>query len=664
MSVIPGTDLNLITVTGTFLVGQTGAFPNTAPAQSNVVFAPAQRRLRDEEAVPTDGRIIVLDPVTAHFDATGKLMEAGGASAALDPFIVAAANDPDVDPTGWTYHITETVNGSIVAEYDAIIPYDAAGSTIDITQLVPVAGAGGTVALPLNVVGGVPTLIDGGGGVPQIDPSQLPTLTAGVTSVDGLTGVVSLAGNYAPLVHTHTAAQITDGTTVFAVAAHNHDSAYLDQTEGDARYILKGTPLYRPATQQTTVRTMYWGGQAGHPFVNVGTQGTVDVNDTTVFALGDRSIQLTAPAGGAITDVAAGAGGLTSFDATGKVPVVWLRVENPQEVTRLRVWLGNAANTLGYVWDLVETSDWPYFPDATGLGANEGFVKVALPFGRTVLNNAAPDLGELGTIRVDLGATGASQVDVYWGGIGFADLQNSYEQGVITLVFPGGRKSVLSVAKPYMDKYGYAGVVPAVGEVLRTPGTFGTTHLTLAEAHLLEEASGWEVVSMADSKTIADQTVTQGGTGAVGYTAYVSATQFTDMDAVKTYLYTQGFRSPDLLHYPQGAWDGPARANARSLFGLAVTDNEPSNETLPVSDPWKVRATRFTSSTTLGAMNTFVEQVRSSPGGDWGIVLIEDVVTTPANPWEISTSNFQAFIDKIAAEGVEVFIFSEILAGV
>lgn len=655
MTVIPGTDLNLITITGTFIVGQTGAPPSTTPSQSNVVFTPSQRRLRDEEVPPTDGRVIVLDPFVANFDAAGELMEPGGTSAALDPFVVTATNDPDVDPTGWTFHVTETINGAVVADYDAIIPFDAAGSTVDITELVPVAGSGGTVALPLNVVGGVPTLIDGGGGVPLINPTQLPNTVAGVASVDGFTGVVSLAAIYAALVHNHTAVQITDGGTTFAALSHNHDTAYLDQAEGDARYLLKGTPLYRPATQATAVRSMYWGGNSGHPFVNVGTEGTVNVNNTTVYALGDRSIQLSVPSGAATTDVAAGAGGLTSFDATGWMPVVWLRVENPSVVTSLRVWLGNAANNLGYVWQLVESSAWPYLADATGAANNDGFVKIALPFGRTTLNNNPPDLADLGTIRVDAGGDGSAAAEVYWGGFGFTDLPNIYEQGVITLVFPGGRKSVATQAKPYMDRRGYPGVVPAIGEVLREPGTYSATHLTLAEAHWLEDVSGWEVISYADDKTLAD--------APTGYNSVASSLQYTDMDAIKTYLYTEGFHSPDLLHYPQGAWGTDARANAKSLFGLAVTDTRPTNETLPVSDPWKVRAFRITSTTTSGDLNTFVEQVRSSPGGDWGIALIEDIVTTPTNPWEMSIANFQAFIDKIASEGVEVLTLSEILAG-
>jgi hypothetical protein len=658
MTVIPGTDLNLITITGTYLTT-----PNGDPASGTVTFTPSQQRLRDEEVVPTDGRIIVLDDWVADLDAAGQLMEDGGVDAATDPFVVAATNDPDVDPTGWAYTITETVSG-MVNTFTAVIPYDAAGSTIDITQLVPIQGSSGAVAIPLNVVGGVPTLIDGGGGVPQINPDQLPSLVAGVSSIEGRTGAVTLGDLYAPLAHTHVAAQITDGASVFAPFTHNHDVAYLSQSEGDALYVSVNTPLYRPSTQQTTVRDMYWGGSSGHPFVNVGTGGTVNVNDTTVFALGDRSIKLTSTTGSP-ADVAAGAGGLASFDITGLLPVVWLRVENPSVITQLRVWLGNAANNLGYVWDLVETSDWPYIPDAAGLGPNEGFVRISLPFGRTTLNNAPPDLADLGTIRVDVTGTGASEAIVYWGGIGFADLQNLYPTGAITLLFPGGRKSCLTQAKSYMDRRGYAGVIPIVTETLRDPGTYSATYLTLAEAHMLEDMSGWEIVTSAHSKTVADQTTNQGGSGDTGYTAYASPQQVSDMNAAKTYLYSQGFRSPDLLHYPQGAWDAAARLNAKAIFGLAVTDNEPgSNETLPVADPAKVRATRFTSSTTSGQMDTFVEQIRSSPGGDWGIVLIEDIVTTPANPWEISTANFQAFIDKIAAEGVEVFTLSEILAGV
>lgn len=119
---MPFTDLRVIRVTGTYLLFD-GSF-----ASGQVQFdAPASLKgLQDA----LGNQIIVPESITVQLDGVGHI--------AVN---LPASNDPLVTPTGFTYHVTETIHNTAHTprEYDVVIPYDAPSLTIDLADLVPVA---------------------------------------------------------------------------------------------------------------------------------------------------------------------------------------------------------------------------------------------------------------------------------------------------------------------------------------------------------------------------------------------------------------------------------------------------------------------------------------------------------------------------------------------
>jgi hypothetical protein len=472
------------------------------------------------------------------------------------------------------------------------------------------------------------------------------------TNVDGLS---SLLDGKADVAHQHFVNDIQDIAEVGKTGSYDD---LLDVPDFDNLYVGVGTPLFKPSLPTIGIAKMMWGGGA-HGFVNVGTGGVVDINDTSDFALGDRSIKLTATTSSA-TDVAAGAGGLTPIDVTGMVPVIWLKVENIAAITNLRLWIGEGATPDAYVWQIKETSSWPWVKDATGSAAGEGWYRISLPYGKTVTNGTPPiDLSVINYVRLEMSANGTGTAVVHWGGLGFAAVQDEYPNGVITLRMDDLLASQHDTVAPILDKYGYACTAYAIAQTLRDGAVAFPDYCTLSEAHKLEELHGWEIGSHANTMAVHNQVANQGGAGNNGYTAYSSDAQLLDMYAVRQYLFDNGFRAPHHFAYPQGAWDEVVRANVRKLFTTGMTMNAPTYETIPVSEPSKLRSIVVTNTHTLANVQGFVDQIKD--GKDWGVICFHDIVTTPTTTYQWSTADFEDLIDYIAAEGIPVRVVSEVV---
>lgn len=142
----------LVTVTGTFV------HPDNSPAAGYVMFTPQPGVVADS----SDDNLIVATPVTAELDGTGSFSVQ-----------VAASDDPALDPTGWTYEVTEAIVGRPIRTYyvDIIAP-----GPHDLFDLAPVPA----------VIGGF-RLIPGPPG---------PAASNIVQSVDGRIGAVTLTDRY------------------------------------------------------------------------------------------------------------------------------------------------------------------------------------------------------------------------------------------------------------------------------------------------------------------------------------------------------------------------------------------------------------------------------------------------------------------------------------
>jgi hypothetical protein len=131
-------------------------------------------------------------------------------------------NDTNLFPSGFAYIVQERFNSGLLRTYKIYLPsgntpfdlptasqYDPGDSGLAVVNSIN--GLTGIVTLTTALLGAIPLTqkaavngvasLDSGGHVPV---AQLPAGTAGVTSVDGRGGVVTLSDLYAAIVHSHT----------------------------------------------------------------------------------------------------------------------------------------------------------------------------------------------------------------------------------------------------------------------------------------------------------------------------------------------------------------------------------------------------------------------------------------------------------------------------
>lgn len=150
----------------------------------------------DSEGNPETGNIKIRARQTIASSADNTMVSIGSQIVALDSngqisVDLIPTNDPDWSPSGWTYHIIESLSSGSGRRFFIEVPYDTLGGTLDIADapIIPDEEAVVGSYIPLSqkgAVGGVASL-DGTGKVPT---SQLPAASGGdaVESVNGDVG--------------------------------------------------------------------------------------------------------------------------------------------------------------------------------------------------------------------------------------------------------------------------------------------------------------------------------------------------------------------------------------------------------------------------------------------------------------------------------------------
>lgn len=176
--------------------------------------------------VVAGGATITMDPVTGRVVA-GQLLAADGTS----PLILAATDDVDLQPTGWTYRVDIAVGSRRRPSYYAELPSDPSPRvlhTLAPLDVPPVTGiplvrsvngvfpdASGDVAVSGGGGGGVPTTrrvnsgtgLTGGG---DLSADRTLVVTYGTSSTSAARGDdARLSDARAPLTHTHTESDVT-----------------------------------------------------------------------------------------------------------------------------------------------------------------------------------------------------------------------------------------------------------------------------------------------------------------------------------------------------------------------------------------------------------------------------------------------------------------------
>lgn len=225
---------------------------------------------------PAVGGHVIFDPGQRVEDATGGLIMEGPAVCPIDstgvmkPAVLPYTDDTDLSPTGFSYTVTETVNGQPVTTYQIELP-STLGATVDLSTLAPATsppeptafGTANTWTGTQTFAGNPPMIVPSGanGDVLTVDAEgnvtpQAPTGGDGGGSVDSVTAgdasmTVGGTGS-SPTVETGRLDQIATlhpPTSAVAMNGQKHTGLGNGSASGDSvAYGQLGTAAFQPAS--------------------------------------------------------------------------------------------------------------------------------------------------------------------------------------------------------------------------------------------------------------------------------------------------------------------------------------------------------------------------------------------------------------------------------
>jgi peptidoglycan/xylan/chitin deacetylase (PgdA/CDA1 family) len=174
----------------------------------------------------------------------------------------------------------------------------------------------------------------------------------------------------------------------------------------------------------------------------------------------------------------------------------------------------------------------------------------------------------------------------------------------------------------------------------------GPDRLNLTQLKNLQDLNGWDIASHSYSHS--------------NLTSIPSSEIEIELQLSQQFLLNNGFQNAAVhFAYPYGEFDnGSLKSQVQKYYKTARTA-EGEFETLPPSDPYRLRAMVVTNSTTPSEVS---ERVQSAiANGDWLILVFHRIVESDADEeFKYLASDLRAIVDDVASRGVDVMTVSEV----
>lgn len=381
----------------------------------------------------------------------------------------------------------------------------------------------------------------------------------------------------------------------------------------------------------------------GHGWTNTGL-GTVSLESTNTYALGDRCVFITTN----------GAGGWASvdhtgpFDLTGKELVVWVRTAATFKVAECELLLGDDALANYY------RLPWILDPAGGGDSAANSLIRAHEWFALTVnfqdaIATGAPDRAAIERIRFRVRDTNSVN-QVYLGGVAARPLSERFPNGALTFWFDDGYANNYTAARPALDRYGFPATLSVIRERVGTAG-----HLTLDQIRALQDLSGWEIALHADTEAV----------HTADFTNISAAAQIADLKAQQKWLADRGLRGYLTTAYPKGAYnpvEGAAsntHAQMRQHVVAARGTWDRGRETLPPADPLRLRQKYVVRTTTPASLEPLIDAAHAERG--WLILTFHSIIAGAASTIEYTPANLAAIAAYAASVGIPVMTCGDVM---
>lgn len=395
--------------------------------------------------------------------------------------------------------------------------------------------------------------------------------------------------------------------------------------------------------------------QSGHGWTKSGATGTV-ADDTSVFSQGSQSIKVTTDNVTAdTTRIRSGTLG-TTLDLSVNNLLVKLRAANINFVKAIGVDTTSDAfsTTHGYLAFLG-------FASMNVLSSDGAWITVVL--GASDFANTPFTLPTFSAVNaLELNAqdfgTGAAVINFQC-----VDLVPKPANGVIILAFDDGWASQNTIAKPYLDLYGFRGTSFPIRDQMAASS--GGLYMSMGQLRSLHDDSGWDVGFHAD--TIAAHNSANGMLDLS--TTDGTATTFSSFEAEivrgKAWLAANHFRGRDNMAWPGGFFDQAHLAIAKKYFTgfrtfrTAMTSSE--TDFYPLADVGRLRQVAVTNGSSFNSAASVNAVLDSAMTAKHSVILTFHGIGSSANSWEYPTASFQTIIDHIASSGYKVKTLTELI---
>lgn len=429
-------------------------------------------------------------------------------------------------------------------------------------------------------------------------------------------------------------------TTDTAIATAVNDPASQARTALDDAFAPRAA--YTVATRGfapvvAPVASMISALQAGHGWTNIG--GTATLNDTSDYVLGTQSAKIATNGTGTATSF--DKTGLT-VDATGKFFRLWLKVSDWSKLNTMQMYVGDgtlANNVNGQILN------GPGYRETQSFIRSGEWTVMDVPYSDLITVAGAPNRAAIARIRLTFTDRGNGPVTVSLNGLALVDEPvGRYPNGVVSLTFDDNPSSAFTVARPYLDKYGYAGTLYPVIDRIGAAGS-----MTVAQMLQLQNQNGWDFG--AHASTLQRHTS--------GFQNMTEAELTTEFETIRNWMRDNGLRGESYA-WPNGDSSPLAEKIASRYFRSGRSIYYRTHEVVPPTNPFRLRALNATGYS-LAQLQAEVD--RAKAGRHWLVLIFHDIVTTPSALNDVATATFQGLVDYLNTQQMAVRTVSQVLGG-
>jgi len=345
--------------------------------------------------------------------------------------------------------------------------------------------------------------------------------------------------------------------------------------------------------------------------------------DTTDYRFGTKSGRLTTTSG----SYRAVAYKNMSVNGSGKTLSIWLKKSSTITGIFIFVLAPNWSNFAVFGVDVA------YYP-------NNAWFNIVFPI-ESMTKTGNPNFGNIATIMIEaIGSVNTATLNFDEIRVAHSALTN----GAIMINFDGCHDSDFIYAKPKLDEYGYRAVAYVVGNQIGQSG-----RLTIAQMKAMQDV-GWDI--SCQSWTHAD------------FTTLTEAQMMQEVVSLKQYLSKNGFASgARFFAYPYGVANETAFnvvlkhhliGRGAGAFGVNL-----GMSNVPLFAPAYLQCASVINTTSTADLQTWIANVKATKS--LGCILFHRLVTAAPTEYQYLTTNFNTFVDAVAAAGVPVITMSDLV---